>query len=245
MLYSKIILVKWNSHNKRSFVPLGYKFTHYGDLFEVDVNNAPKYSRELIILKCDYCGKLYVTSIERYYVSKTKTIPNDCCEDCLQIKAKECVTKRYGVDNIFKKGDYILECNKRKNDGLHHTQTQGFKEKYLIGEKSRGWKGGLSYDEERRKTPQEKAWRKAVYEKDKYTCQSCGNSKGGNLNAHHIYPYALYKDLRFDVNNGVTLCEDCHKLFHKIYGKTNIGLKEIEEFINKKVYRLPVMNVAG
>ena len=58
MLYSKKILVKWNSHNKRSFVKLGYIFTKYGDLFEVDINNAPKYSRELITL-CESCHKKF------------------------------------------------------------------------------------------------------------------------------------------------------------------------------------------
>jgi hypothetical protein len=56
-------------------------------------------------------------------------------------------------------------------------------------------------------------WRKAVYERDNYTCQECGH-KGGKLNAHHIKPWFSHPDLRFDVANGVTLCEDCHANKH-------------------------------
>lgn len=60
-------------------------------------------------------------------------------------------------------------------------------------------------------------WRKAVYERDKYTCQHCGQV-GGKLNAHHIKPFAKYKSLRFDVDNGLTLCVSCHRKAHKKKG---------------------------
>lgn len=57
-------------------------------------------------------------------------------------------------------------------------------------------------------------WRKAVYERDDYRCQECGE-RGGRLNAHHIKPYAFYPDLRYDLSNGITLCISCHKKTHK------------------------------
>ena len=57
-------------------------------------------------------------------------------------------------------------------------------------------------------------WRAAVYERDHYTCQNCGRV-GGTINAHHIKPFSKYPEYRFDVNNGITLCEECHKLAHK------------------------------
>ena len=59
-----------------------------------------------------------------------------------------------------------------------------------------------------------RAWRATVYERDNYTCQSCGQI-GGRLNAHHIKSFARHPDLRLDVRNGITLCEKCHKLAHK------------------------------
>jgi 5-methylcytosine-specific restriction endonuclease McrA len=54
-----------------------------------------------------------------------------------------------------------------------------------------------------------KAWRKAVFERDNWTCQMC-SGRGGILQADHIKPFALFPELRFDVSNGRTLCLDCH-----------------------------------
>jgi len=57
---------------------------------------------------------------------------------------------------------------------------------------------------------EDRKWRKDVFERDDYTCQECGK-KGGYLQAHHIKGWTEYPDLRRDLNNGVTLCIDCHK----------------------------------
>lgn len=60
-------------------------------------------------------------------------------------------------------------------------------------------------------------WRTTVFQRDRFTCQNCGK-RGGRINAHHIKPWAAYAELRYDVNNGITLCEKCHKELHKTYG---------------------------
>lgn len=62
-----------------------------------------------------------------------------------------------------------------------------------------------------------KVWRTSVYERDNYTCQMC-NARGCRLNAHHIKSYARFPSLRYDVSNGVTLCESCHKFVHSRKG---------------------------
>lgn len=75
---------------------------------------------------------------------------------------------------------------------------------------------GLTTENERqRKSLEYRLWRKAVFERDKYTCQKCGQI-GGYLHAHHIKPYSLFPKLRVDMKNGITLCTDCHKTIHKM-----------------------------
>lgn len=44
--------------------------------------------------------------------------------------------------------------------------------------------------------------------------------------------YAEYKELRTDVSNGITLCKECHKEFHKTYGYSRNNEYQIKEFIN-------------
>ena len=67
-----------------------------------------------------------------------------------------------------------------------------------------------------------KEWRRKVFERDHFTCIMCGDNRGGNLEADHIKPFAQYPELRLDINNGRTLCHECHKKT-PTYGKHNIS----------------------
>ena len=62
----------------------------------------------------------------------------------------------------------------------------------------------------RKYDPRYKSFRSAVVKRDKYTCQMCGK-KRCKLNVHHIHKYADHPYIRFDPNNGITLCIDCHR----------------------------------
>lgn len=93
------------------------------------------------------------------------------------------------------------------------------KAKGLFGEKSARWKGGLTeISRGDRAKIQYYEWRKAVYKRDRFTCQFCFDSSGGNLEAHHINGFAEFKKQRFWLSNGITLCKSCHSDFHKKYG---------------------------
>ena len=91
------------------------------------------------------------------------------------------------------------------------------------------WNKGLgaisSTNELARKTKQYRDWRKAVFERDDFTCQECGE-RGGELNADHIKPFAYHLELRYELTNGRTLCVDCHRAtptwgFHATNGVFN------------------------
>ena len=112
----------------------------------------------------------------------------------------------------FKKG--VTSWNKGKK-APWTTQRNLERNHLMVGEKAYHWKGGLT-TRERKILMSRKPylqWRISVLDRDEWTCQNC-LTKEGQLHAHHIKPWALYKDLRYDVNNGVTLCRSCHELLH-------------------------------
>ena len=81
-----------------------------------------------------------------------------------------------------------------------------------------------------RKSAEYENWRKSVYTRDNYTCTVCGDRgiKGHRvvLHADHIKSFSGYPELRLDINNGRTLCVDCHKKTDSYMNRWN----------NKKTY---------
>ena len=102
----------------------------------------------------------------------------------------------------------------------------------LKGEKCYYWKGGVSLENHKIRTGIEfRLWREAVFARDNWTCQKCGDNKGHYLHPHHIQNFAQYPELRFAINNGITLCRKCHRKFHKKYGTRNNTREQLEEFL--------------
>ena len=102
------------------------------------------------------------------------------------------------------------------------------------GELSPQWNPNRSHEQrvKERKTFEYAQWRKSVFDKDDYTCQCCGDDRGGNLVAHHLNSYPEHKEERYKIENGITLCEKCHKEFHHIYGYGDNTKEQYEQFIN-------------
>lgn len=86
-------------------------------------------------------------------------------------------------------------------------------------EKHYNWKGGVSKNYQTGYYSADYIkWRLSVFERDHFTCQVCGQV-GGYLNVHHIKSFAHYPELRLDLDNGITLCEECHKLTDNYMGR--------------------------
>lgn len=73
-------------------------------------------------------------------------------------------------------------------------------------------------------------WKRLVRKRDENTCQCCGVRE--NLCAHHKDNFADFIEQRTNIDNGVLLCENCHHLFHHIYGIEHTTKKDFDEFIS-------------
>lgn len=91
--------------------------------------------------------------------------------------------------------------------------------KIFSGKNNHFWKGGISSINKRiRRSKKFRDWREDVFKRDNYTCQICGFSSGQgkhiDLHLHHIKFFSEFPQFRFDVNNGITLCKNCHQKLH-------------------------------
>ncbi len=73
-------------------------------------------------------------------------------------------------------------------------------------------------------------WRNKVFARDNRQCQMPGCRKKKHLNAHHIQKWASSSTLRFDVDNGITLCYWCHK---KVTGHENLYQSLFQGIVRK------------
>ena len=85
----------------------------------------------------------------------------------------------------------------------------------------------------RRSIPEYSSWHRAVLKRDNYTCICCGKYNKKSV-THHIFNYKDNPDLRTDILNGVTMCDEEHREFHSIYGIKNNTKEQLDEFILSK-----------
>jgi 5-methylcytosine-specific restriction endonuclease McrA len=179
--------------------------------------NKPKKETTKLKLNCDNCGK----DIYKYIAWAKRVKHNFCSKECCNAWK---IGKYAGVDSpkyrrktvlcdycrksIIKKS-YLVKDNKKcfcNNVCYGNWLTEN-----NIGINASNWRGGInSINDNIRKSKKYKEYRIKIFERDNYTCQKCGKH-GGPLHAHHIKSFSLYPNLRFDIKNGVTLCEYCHK----------------------------------
>lgn len=101
------------------------------------------------------------------------------------------------------------------------------------GELSSTWKGGISTENRRiRSSAKWARWRDLVFKRDNYTCMNCGDRSAKNnpveLHPHHKKSFKDFPELRFDPDNGITLCVKCH---HKIHSKNATVHKKLSEVL--------------
>jgi len=53
-------------------------------------------------------------------------------------------------------------------------------------------------------------WRKRVWIRDNFKCRIANTDCDGRIEAHHILGWTEYVELRYEINNGITLCHAHH-----------------------------------
>lgn len=86
------------------------------------------------------------------------------------------------------------------------------------GELNKNWKGGISGVASLRWAPEYRIWQKTVFQRDRFLCIICEspNTHKNPLHAHHIVPWSIAEELRFEISNGMTIHKECHQLLHKL-----------------------------
>lgn len=109
----------------------------------------------------------------------------------------------------------------------HSVESRRKRGLHWLGTKNPNYKHGKSKENSKRYGDlQYKLWRESVFERDDYTCQDCG-VRGGYITAHHIKSWAHYPDLRLELSNGLTLCEECHKLTDNYKGRSKRKINKV------------------
>lgn len=123
----------------------------------------------------------------------------------------------------------LVVTNQLKSCGCYRLEVV----KSKIGEKHVNWNPNKTDSQRleekvaRKNNLQFKKWSKEVKQRDKFICQICENNSR-KLVSHHLNCWANFEEQRYDLENGVCLCENCHRLFHKKYGLKTTK----EDFVN-------------
>jgi len=164
---------------------------------------CPNKISKKILYRCKICNKEW-----KDYPSRKNT-KKYCSKKCLGInRIESCRNRSFGnkwgtlrkIDNNYReKMSKIMK-------GKIRPKISATK----IGFKNPNWKGGITPINKRiRRSSKFFHWRNMIFKRDDYTCQKC-RKRGGELHPHHIKQFAYYPELRFDLNNGITLCKSCH-----------------------------------
>lgn len=106
------------------------------------------------------------------------------------------------------RGHFVSEKTKQKQ--------REAKNKYYENHHAWNFQGNKDWENERIRCSLEYViWRSEIYKRDNWTCRLCEkHCEKGNIIAHHIKLFSGFPELRFSIDNGITLCRKCHLKIH-------------------------------
>jgi len=162
---------------------------------------------------CCSCSKSIRTVVPLLGIKKDRLLPFDFGEHFDDGKKSYYKVRAVCDCGVIK--DYVSGVFK----GVYNVSSCGCLNRELmsakVGELSPTWNPNLTEEQRKRNNGREgqiKAWRNFVKRRDNFTCQVCDSTE--NLVVHHLNSYKDNLDARCDIDNGITLCRDCHTDFH-------------------------------
>lgn len=124
---------------------------------------------------------------------------------------KDISEKMKGNRNGFKKGMIAWAKDKKFTEEHRKNISKGHKG-VLLGEKHHNWLHDRSKlkVQNRRNDSAYCAWRREVWLRDNFKCKIGNPDCKGRIEAHHILKWSDYPELRYKINNGITLCHFHH-----------------------------------
>lgn len=239
IVYSEYTQQRWTVRTKTEYVNKGYTYTKLGDYFDVHILDLTYNSTSKVEVGCAWNNCRYKETITFYELMR-KTTPY--CP--LHRSTMNMLGKEFGSLTVTK------QLPSAKSRGAMWELT------CICKNKIRQSTGGLnkrppkscdkgschsrynplltSLDRTNLRRVEEDKWAYNVKIRDNFTCQICGDNKGGNLETHHIYARNIYIELREVMENGITLCIPCHIEFHDLYGRGNNTLEQFILFCRKR-----------
>jgi hypothetical protein len=140
------------------------------------------------------------------------------CENCSKrfipkrtSKGKYCSRKCYWVDKSFGEKPNCIDCGVKVST-YHTKRCRNCSDKFRRGENHHLWikdRSNLSRRDERNDQSY-REWRRQVWLRDSFKCKIANPDCKGRIEAHHILSWREYPELRYDINNGITLCQAHH-----------------------------------
>lgn len=197
----------------KSFVKKGmHKGKRHSPATEFKNGMKPWNYKGAVELKCHICNQLYST--KPYRADTSKFCSNECRWAGVEIDPWKNKEVRSHSQEVREKISKHQRDNPRR------------------GELAYNWKGGTGTERHQAMGRIEyKQWRSAVFARDNYTCQVC-SQYGGYLHADHIETWADNPSLRYDINNGRTVCRACHYYItfkRKMPAGSSWGLTRLEK----------------
>lgn len=152
-----------------------------------------KNSGKKIDIKCIGCSKIITLPS---YIAKVRKF---CSRECVFLfrEGKNHPNYKGGFPNCLDCGKQLTNYNAKRcqlHSKVRELHPQWIEDRTQIKK------------QEERNNPNDKQWKYAVYKRDNFKCKIGNSDCNGRIEAHHILSWRDYPELRFNINNGITLC---------------------------------------